>query len=186
MAILLMLSSVPTVAVQTLTWFVVVVYTVCIIGILLEFERIDIIRRLEREVAELQVESNRIMERRERMMKFWGDMQNLTDLWLHRTVPRLDLLKEVQSNLDVTSPEDKLPLLAGINSRLEALEKALPELSYWRNDSEFSQAKKKLFAEKILNLCHEESLIKIIHSLNRVIEDGLPRPSMVIPAEAAE
>jgi len=191
MAGFLLVVSVPGVLVRPIMFSMVLVYLPCLLVLLVQFEHIDVIQRLEREVSELEAESNRIVERRERMMKFWSDMQQLTDIWVHRTVPRLDLLKEVQSLLEFTEPEDLLPLMAGANTRLEALEKALPELSCWRNDGGgLSEDQKKAFANKVLKLCQEDSLPKIMTALNRIIEDGLPRPSIstgtLIPNNAAE
>merc|ERR1712194_683299 len=106
-----------------------VAFGLCLVVLLIRFEQIDIIQRLEREVNELAEESNRISERKEQMVTFWGNMQQLTDLWVHRTVPRLDLLKEVQGHLEDAAPPDVLALMNGANRRLEDLEKHLPELS---------------------------------------------------------
>merc|ERR1711904_745201 len=99
-----------------------VAFSTCLVVLLIRFEQIDVIQRLEREVNELAAESDRIVERKEEMVKFWNSMQQLTDIWVHRTVPRLDLLKEVQGHLEDAPPEDVLALMAGANTRLEDLE----------------------------------------------------------------
>lgn len=150
-----------------------VAYGACLMVLLVRFEQIDIIQRLEREVNELTQEKDRIGERKEQMVTFWNSMQQLTDLWVHRTVPRLDLLKEVQGHLEDAPPEDVLALMAGANTRLEDLENHLPELSLWRGDGELTEDSKKAFAERIERLCHEEKLPKILHGLNKVIEERI-------------
>lgn len=149
-------------------------YWLCISVLLVRFEQIDVIQRLEREVNELAAESQRIEARKEQMVKFWNDMQQLTDLWLHRTVPRLDLLKEVQGHLEDAPVEDVLALMAGANTRLKDLENALPEIGLWRGDNELlHEERKKQFAERVERLCHEETLPKILHGINKVIEDRI-------------
>lgn len=153
-------------------------FSTCLMVLLVRFEQIDIIQRLEREVNELEGENNRIVERKEQMVHFWNSMQSLTDLWVHRTVPRLDLLKEVQGHLEDCPPEDVLALMAGANTRLEDLENHLPELSLWRHQDgslvpELTEDSKKAFAERVERLCHEEKLPKILHGINKVIEDRL-------------
>jgi hypothetical protein len=152
----------------------------CLIVVLLRFEQIDIIQRLEREVEELAQDQKRITERKEQMVTFWNSMQQLTDLWVHRTVPRLDLLAEVQGHLQDAPPEDVLALMAGANARLEELENSLPELSLWRHSdnataTELTEESKKAFASRIEGLCQEEKLPKILHGINKVIEDQVLR-----------
>lgn len=156
------------------------VYGMCLVVLLVQFERIDVIQKLEREVNELQAESERIAARREQMVAFWNNMQQLTDLWVHRTVPRLDLLKELQGLIEYAPIGDMLAYMAGVNSRLEDLEARLPELSLWRKDGELSEESKKMFAERILRLCQEENLQKILSGLSKVMEDGLPKKQQIV------
>lgn len=150
-------------------------FGICLVVLLIRFEQIDVIQRLEREVNELELENNRIVERKEQMVNFWNSMQQLTDLWVHRTVPRLDLLKEVQGHLEDAPPEDILALMAGANTRLEDLENHLPELSLWRHTDansapELTEDSKKAFAERVERLCHEDKLPKILQGITKVIE----------------
>lgn len=150
------------------------VYIISIAVLLIRFEDVDIVQRLAREVSELEQERQFVQERREKMVTFWSELGQLTALWVHRTVPRLDLLKEVQGHLEYSKPEDTLHLMAGANSRLEELERRLPELQSWREDGGLSEDSKKEFAQGILTLCKEDNLPSIIHGLNRFIENGLP------------
>jgi len=155
-------------------------FYLCLVMLLVRFEQIDIIQKLEREVNELEGENDRIVERKAEMVKFWHSMQSLTDLWVHRTVPRLDLLAEVQGHLQDAPPEDVLALMAGANTRLEDLESHLPELSVWRHNDdpgadELTEESKKSFSERIERLCHEEKLPKILHGINKVIEEKILR-----------
>lgn len=160
-------------------------YFICLMILIVAFEHIDIVQRLEREVQQLKEESERVRNRREQMVTFWNGMQQLTDLWVHRTVPRLDLLKEVQQYLEFAPPQNCLSYMANANSRLEELERALPALEVWKNvaasdadgdvSSRLSEASKKSFSARITGLCREDSLEKLVIALHRVVQDDMPR-----------
>lgn len=131
------------------------------------------VQRLAKEVHDLEQERKCVQERREKMVAFWTELGQLTSIWIHRTVPRLDLLKEVQGHLEVCKPEDALHLMAGANSRFEEMERQLPELQCWRQDGGLSEDAKKSFAHGILHLCKEDTLPGIIQGLNILLENDL-------------
>merc|ERR1719422_2115859 len=106
----------------------------CNVVVLINFENIDVVQKLEREVKELEEQNQQVGEQREKMKEFWGNTQNLTELWLYRTVPRLDLYKELHSQLEDENEEDLLTNITGANNALEALETNLGALECWRND----------------------------------------------------
>eukprot|EP00929_Paragymnodinium_shiwhaense_P072489 TRINITY_DN36795_c0_g1_i2.p1 TRINITY_DN36795_c0_g1~~TRINITY_DN36795_c0_g1_i2.p1 ORF type:complete len:597 (-),score=163.92 TRINITY_DN36795_c0_g1_i2:108-1898(-) len=150
-------------------------YLTCISVLLLRFEEIDVMRRLEIEIGELKTQSDRVEKRREEMMEFWQDMQTLTDLWVHRTVPRLDLLKELQGHLDHCPQGDALAFLATTNARLENLEACLPALGRWRGgEGALSEESQKAFAETMLAICREDDFSTLLHQLGEVTEAGMP------------
>lgn len=167
-------------------------YAICLVVLLIRFEQIDIVQRLEREVNQLTEENQKMKDRKDQMSKFWSEMQELTDLWVHRTVPRLDLLKEIQGHLEDAPTHDVLALMAGANTRLEDLENHLPQLRLWRGSGELSEEQKKIFAQRIEKLCREEQLPKILHGIHKVIEErvlsidpGLPGPQLPKPSALA-
>ncbi|CAK9079005.1 unnamed protein product [Durusdinium trenchii] len=92
---------------------------ICLIVMLMRFEELDIIQQLEREVKELARQNEQVEKQREKMTEFWSNAQQLTELWLYRTVPRLDLYKEVHNQLEDCSKEDLLTHMAGANQQLE-------------------------------------------------------------------
>merc|ERR1719343_1802698 len=108
----------------------------CNVVVLINFEDIDVVQKLEREVQELQEQNQQVGEQREKMKEFWSSAQNLTELWLYRTVPRLDLYKELHSQLEDEPEEDLLTHISGANNALQDLEDKLGELEYWRNDGQ--------------------------------------------------
>lgn len=78
-------------------------------------------------MKELARQNEQVEKQREKMTEFWSNAQQLTELWLYRTVPRLDLYKEVHNQLE-DSREDLLTQMAGANQQLE--EKAADTLEY--------------------------------------------------------
>merc|ERR1712232_1029718 len=81
-------------------------YIGCIAMLLVRFEELDVIQKIQGEIMELKIEREGVAKGREQMEDFWNSMQSLTDLWLHRTVPRLDLFKEIQGHLEDRAPDD--------------------------------------------------------------------------------
>lgn len=151
-------------------------YIGCLGVLLVQFERVDVIQRLEREVSQLEVESKNVQKHREEMVEHWNKFQQMTDVWVHRTVPRLELLKEVQGALEFAPPEDQLALMAATNDRLEKLEELLPELESWRSDGALSESEKKAFGERIVQVCsNQDNLKMMLQGLSRVIEDSVPQ-----------
>merc|ERR1719188_630136 len=119
----------------------------------MKFEEIDTVQKLEREVQELKDQNQAVGEQGEKMKEFWSSAQNLTELWLYRTVPRLDLYKELHSQLEDEAEEDLLTHISGANDALESLEQRLGALEYWRNDGQLKTEDKKLFGKTVNELC---------------------------------
>merc|ERR1712154_568409 len=107
------------------------------------------------EVKELAKQNKHVEEQRERMRDFWNNAQQLTELWLYRTVPRLDLYKEVHSQLEDAEDKDVLVNISGVNQKLEDLDKHLGKLEDWRNDGVLKTDAKKHFGKAINQLCAE-------------------------------
>merc|ERR1711920_70707 len=80
----------------------------CLIVMLIRFEQVDVLQQLEREVKTLAKQNEAVEGQSVRMREFWSNCQQLTELWLYRTVPRLDLYKEIHSQL---CQEPEFPIL---------------------------------------------------------------------------
>jgi len=126
---------------------------ICVVVVLINFEDLDTVQKLEREVQELEAQNKAVSEQREKMKEFWASAQNLTELWLYRTVPRLDLYKELHSQLEDEAEEDLLTHISGANDALQNLEGKLGALEYWRNDGKLKTEDKKLFGKTVNELC---------------------------------
>merc|ERR1719195_2327978 len=57
--------------------------------------------------------------------------QLLADVWLHKTVPRLELLKQLSDGAEDAGAGRVLPVLTDMNAKLQDLEDSLPALSEW-------------------------------------------------------
>ncbi|CAJ1407941.1 unnamed protein product [Effrenium voratum] len=142
-----------------------IVAEVCLIVMLMRFEELDLIQQLEREVKELARQNEQVGKQREDMTKFWSNAQQLTELWLYRTVPRLDLYKEVHNQLEDSGKEDLLNHMAGANQQLEDLERSLGQLKDWKQDGQISPEIKKAVGKAINEISKENDLDKMLEKL---------------------
>jgi len=138
---------------EAVSAFFLIIAQLCVTVVLMNFEDIDTVQKLEREVQELKEQNEVVGKQRENMKEFWSNAQNLTELWLYRTVPRLDLYKELHSQLEDENEEDLLTHISGANDALEDLEKRLGALEAWRNDGDLKTEDKKLFGKTVNELC---------------------------------
>jgi len=154
-------------------------YTACLCTLLMRFEQIDTVYRLVRELAELHCENFRLQKRHATMRQFWSNMQQLMDIWVHRTMPRLNLYSEVCEQLEDAehmanaNGQEMIQLMSSANSALEDLEGRLPDLVSWRHDGGLSDSFKKHFSARIERLCQVDSLPKMVTALNYEMHDGL-------------
>jgi hypothetical protein len=144
----------------------------CLIVMLIRFEQVDILQQLEREVKTLAKQNEAFEAQSARMKEFWSNCQQLTELWLYRTVPRLDLYKEIHSQLEDAPAEDLLVNIQGANDQLQTLEKSLGPLEDWRKDGGLKTDSKKEFGRKINQLCQEPDFSTVLNSLEEITANG--------------
>jgi len=159
-------------AIRVASVFLVTMAMWCAVVVLCKFEEIDTVQKLEREVQDLKDQNTAVGEQREKMKQFWNSAQNLTELWLYRTVPRLDLYKELHSQLEDESEEDLLTNITGANNALEMLENNLGALEAWRNDGALKTEDKKLFGKTINELCQMGHMGDILNHLTDDVIKG--------------
>lgn len=165
--------------------FEVLLAQTCLIVMLIRFEELDTIQQLEREVRELEHQNVQVQQQREKMGEFWNNVQQLTELWLYRTVPRLDLYKEVHSQLEDAPSEDLLVSISGANQQLEDLDRSIGALDVWRGDGSIGADDKKRFAKAINQICQEQDFDDLLVKLEDVISKhprccaGLLLPSLL-------
>eukprot|EP00927_Polykrikos_kofoidii_P077119 TRINITY_DN740_c0_g1_i1.p1 TRINITY_DN740_c0_g1~~TRINITY_DN740_c0_g1_i1.p1 ORF type:complete len:543 (-),score=82.62 TRINITY_DN740_c0_g1_i1:187-1815(-) len=146
---------------------------VTIIMVLCKFEELDMIQQLDREVTELQKNTENVQTQQQTMHDFWSNAQQLTELWLYRTVPRMDLYKEVHSQLEDVSNEDLLVMMCGANRVLEDLDHRLGDLEAWRLGGTLSLENKKQFGKTVNAICGQSDFGELLVSLEMALHDGL-------------
>jgi len=151
----------------------VVLNEICLIVLLTRFEEIDVIQQLEREVAQLKKAEQTVQNQREKMHEFWSQAQQLTELWLYRTVPRMDLYKEVHSHLEDAPNEHINQWMFQANQQLEMIDNNLGELRHWRNEGELSLEAKKTFGKTINLLCQEQDFEQMAKKLDDMAKYGM-------------
>lgn len=163
----------------------VLLVQICLIVMMIRFEDIDVVQQLEREVKELARQNQAVEKQREKMHEFWSNCQNLTELWLYRTLPRLDLYKELHSQLEDAHEEDLVINMAGLNQALEALENNLGALQDWRNDGFLSPEDKKNFGKAINTLCQEPAFQGILCKLEDINRSPMLTNVQALPPSSA-
>jgi len=146
---------------------------VSIIVMLVRFEELDVIQQLEREVKQLAQSTAHVEQQREKMREFWSNAQQLTELWLYRTVPRLDLYKELHSQLEDFPSEDLLSSISGANQALEELDQRLGALECWRNNGALTVESKKAFGKEVNKLCQVQEFDEILMNLQELSTNGM-------------
>lgn len=143
----------------------------CILVLLLRFEDIDVIQQLEREIRILKKNAEEVQEQHEKMNDFWGNAMELTELWLYRTVPRLDVYKEVHQHIeDFSNPAQLCNYMANANQSLQDLEQNLGDLGDWRQKGNFCIEDKKKFMNAMTTVTRTKDPQQQIEVLTKSIE----------------
>lgn len=132
--------------------FEVGVCLICIIFVLHEFVDIDIVQQLERQLKDVQVEQSKLEEKAKAMREFYDNTQRLGDVWLHRTVPRLELLKQFSEELEDSLAGEPVQFLEAVNANVGTLERSLPALDLWLADEVMDAKQKWLLGDLMNNL----------------------------------
>merc|ERR1719487_1002819 len=100
-------------------------------ALLVSFERVDYLLRLERELAEMEREKDGVEKTKVQMNDFWEKVHDTTEIWLHRTVPRLELMKEIHGQLEDKPKHQVQALLDGVIPSLDKLEQSIGDVADW-------------------------------------------------------
>lgn len=151
----------------------IVILEICLVVTLIRFESIDIIQRLVKEARTIAREKESVRQMHDKMVSFWHDCQINTDIWLHRTVPRLDLYAEVHGCFEDLPNHQLLPAVAGMNAKLEALDCELGALEAWQAGGLLSDSAKKKFGQNVGSVCQCRGLEEISQRLDRLSAGAL-------------
>jgi len=156
------------------------VLEICLWFTLVRFESIDIIQRLERETRKLKEQEVVVRGEQEKMEKFWASVQNLTDLWLYRTIPCLDLLHEIQNHVEDMDSRDSVLYITGVNSKFNALFDRLGPLQDWCIDGDVSETQKKQFG---LTLAAGVEKMSDLGAVQLQLDMCLDRADQILPKD---
>merc|ERR1712039_640566 len=92
------------------------------------------------------------------------------DLWLHRTVPRLDLFSQIHGQLEDMDDQLALEGMTIANCKLEILDENLGPLDYWFTDGALTERQKKDFDHSIQSMCEETQFTTIMYLLDGLNE----------------
>mmetsp|Transcript_409 Transcript_409/g.308 ORF Transcript_409/g.308 Transcript_409/m.308 type:complete len:544 (-) Transcript_409:59-1690(-) len=156
----------------------------CLACILVRFEAVDIIQRFAREKRKLEKEKEAVHAKQREMQEFWKTAQQVTDLWLHRSVPCLELHHEIQTHIQDMSKRDAIEALASVNARLEEMDVKLGPLKDWFQDGDISDAAKKQFGAALGDVVGEEHLRGIefklnlfVNNVDQILNISTPQPA---------
>eukprot|EP00427_Karlodinium_veneficum_P007977 CAMPEP_0169084302 /NCGR_PEP_ID=MMETSP1015-20121227/12549_1 /TAXON_ID=342587 /ORGANISM="Karlodinium micrum, Strain CCMP2283" /LENGTH=470 /DNA_ID=CAMNT_0009144303 /DNA_START=413 /DNA_END=1825 /DNA_ORIENTATION=- len=169
--------------VQEAVWQAVplLVYVASLIVLVVHIESICEILRLEREVANIKEEQKRLHVVHERMHDFYQKAQEVLEVWLWRTIPRLDLYKEMNRYIGDSDPSEIILQLQDVNESIKKLEDKLGPVSAWRGVAipgrEKENNKKKKLNEGIVKIIRESdgsnsNLRGLLTDLNKQLGEG--------------
>lgn len=138
-----------------------------VILLLFRFEDIDFVQRLSRQVEELTVANEKIKAQHEEMTESWSRVQDLAEMWQHRTIPRLDLQNELHNKL-----EDEIGVLivhlAAINDVLDNLERRYGPVETWQDGGRFPLEEKQKFSASVAAVCQHAQLPHMIAGIHTI------------------
>jgi hypothetical protein len=124
---------------------------VCLLNALANFAGVDRLAKLEQELKGLGLEVEAARRRYGKMQEFHRRMQLLTNLWIFRTVPCLDLMTELHEALHDASAEDARLHLANANGIMGVVARGLGPLSLWYGETALGEEKLKLMGERLVS-----------------------------------
>jgi len=109
--------------------------SVCLAGVLLRFEKIDRMCRVEAEVRRLSLQSRMARRRHEQVAAFHEKVQAVTLLWLHRTMPQLEIFEALFDLLwGPSAASTDAALYAPLAEKLAEMRGGLGPLCKWRGE----------------------------------------------------
>jgi len=149
----------------------------CLAMLLVRFEEIDKVQQLQREFRQLKEHTERLDQKSKEMKASWQEVQLVTEIWLYRTVPRLDLHKEVHCLMEgELGGEDMLTHLACANSSLEHIEGRIGAIALWHGKGSLDMADKTGFSNAVNMLIQANDLEEIMEGMENLgvksIADG--------------
>lgn len=144
---------------------------VCVAVVLHQYQTINQVQRLQRQIILLQDRQNSLNEGRTKMVDFYNDVQQLADFWLYRTLPRLEFMKQCAEELeDVGDRAELLGTLTEMVAHCGSLESALLPAYMWRDEHAVSLSCKKQLAATYNDLTNAGGMKDRLKKMPEAIE----------------
>jgi len=143
----------------------VVVCMLCIAFVLYEFINIDLVQQLEGHVRHLKQQQLAIEERHRNVVEFYEAIQHLIDLWLHRTVPRLELMKHFHEGLKDAPSEEIVAVVSDMTANVHLLDQKLPALALWSTEEQLSAEVKKCIGDAMMELTKKNDVSETLRAM---------------------
>lgn len=114
----------------------------CLAFVLYDFLDIDSVQRLEQQIAEMKATTQRVERRRQDLQAFFARVHLLMSLWQMRTLPRLEMLKQLGIMLEDEEVSAMQAVLHEMVDKLRALESTMLPLPLWQEDGALSPSQK--------------------------------------------
>lgn len=141
-----------------------IICLVCIVFILRQFVDMDIITLLDKQLRQLEAEQAQMLLKREKIMTFYNVAQDLGDVWLHHTIPQLELLKCFYEGLWDAPAKEHTRIIGLMDHELKALKQITPPLEQWRGKEAISTEAKIAFDKAIMDLVHKQQQSRMMLS----------------------
>lgn len=170
---------------QHLSFILVFINAICLASMLLCFEQIDEIARIERQTHILQIHSTQVSKRHEDLKKDWEKADQFHELWKYRTLPLLSIMDNVQDYLledecnHFDSHDRDLECLTQANSAIASVEQKLGSVEGWLGDQVLSDEWKGTVGKRLLECERMEraEIPSLLNQLPDIVSKGLADPS---------
>eukprot|EP00927_Polykrikos_kofoidii_P073395 TRINITY_DN69440_c0_g1_i1.p1 TRINITY_DN69440_c0_g1~~TRINITY_DN69440_c0_g1_i1.p1 ORF type:complete len:529 (-),score=66.83 TRINITY_DN69440_c0_g1_i1:38-1624(-) len=111
---------------------------VCLCVVLYEFRNMNVVDRLQRSIEEWALAERALEHKRDDMTRFYSSVQEQADVWLYRTIPRLDVMGNFLGDLEDAVDDNFVGLLKAMNEVHDTVDSAMPPLQVWKmmNDTQ--------------------------------------------------
>jgi len=143
----------------------------CTCVVLLHFEQLDVIEQLKSELKAMEATKKQAEEKKKDIKANYEQVEKLTDMWLHRTVPKMDLMKEIHDHLRDSDESNLLNDMQRANQAIADLDASLGPLEYWTERKMTHEHMKKI-GQEVSRCAKEESFDKVIMQLDALKQKG--------------
>lgn len=134
-----------------------------------QYENVDLLDHLEKEVEALKLEHAKTEERRVSIQELYDHAKRFADFWRYRTIPRLDIMKELQEILKDAPGYCAWPLLDGAVEKLQHIDQVMGPAELWYGENALHEGKLQLVGDQVA-VCATR-----LHAEHRADKTAIPK-----------